>query len=208
MSTKKQRRTLQVRQRKNKQKMKTSLLVVILTVTVSFLILFFVTLFHFVYPPAAGRDAASRNRDKLELTLYFTDANERFLVPEKRFIAKEEEQAELAEALVKSLIEGSKTGLCSTFPPKAELRKVWIETDQTACVSFGKNLARLHPGSGTSEMATIYSLTNTLLANLPDVKRVRILIDDKEAESIRGHISLKNPFFFNPEIIAPAARAG
>ena len=75
-------------------------------------------------------------------------------------------------------------------------------------MSFGKNLVRLHPGSGTSELATVYSLTNTLLANLPEVRRVRILIDEKEAESIRGHISLKKPFVFNPEIVAPAARAG
>ncbi|HAR98156.1 MAG TPA: hypothetical protein DCS11_04530 [Syntrophus sp. (in: bacteria)] len=207
MSTKKQRRIVQVQQRKKKQQMKTSLLVAIVTVTVGFLILFFVTLFHFVYPPAAGRDAAARSRDKVACTLYFNDANERFLVPEKRFIPREETRAALAEALVKSLIEGSKTGLTATLPGKAGLRKVEIEPDQTVSVSFAKSLPELHPGSSTSELATVYSLTNTLMANMPEIKRVRILVGDEAADAIRGHVSLKNPFAFNQEIIAPVARA-
>jgi hypothetical protein len=207
MSTKKQRRIVQVQQRKKKQQMKTSLLVAIITVTVGFLILFFVTLFHFVYPPAAGRDAAARSRDKMVCILYFADANERFLVPEKRFIPREDTRAALAEALVKSLIEGSKTGLTATLPEKAGLRKVEIEPDQTLSVRFAKSLPGLHPGSTTSELATVYSLTNTLIANIPEIKRVRILAGDEVAASIRGHISLKNPFAFNPEIIAPVSRA-
>jgi len=207
MSTKKQRRIVQVQQRKKKQQMKTSLLVAIITVTVGFLILFFVTLFHFVYPPAAGRDAAARSRDKMVCILYFADANERFLVPEKRFIPREETRVALAEALIKSLIEGSKTGLSATLPAKAGLRKVEIQPDQTVSVSFAKSLAELHPGSSTSELATVYSLTNTLIANLPEIKSVRILAGDEEAATLRGHISLRNPFAFNPEIIAPASRA-
>ena len=53
-------------------------------------------------------------------------------------------------------------------------------------------------------MATIYSLTNTLTTNLPQIKRIRILIDGKERESLKGHIGLRNPFMMNRELIAPA----
>jgi hypothetical protein len=57
-------------------------------------------------------------------------------------------------------------------------------------------------------MATIYSLTNTLIVNLPDIKKVKILIDGKEQESIRGHISIRNPFTLNKELITPGAAEG
>jgi len=62
-----------------------------------------------------------------------------------------------------------------------------------------------HPGGSAAEMATVYSLTNTLTTNLPAIKKVRILIGGKEKESLKGHIGLRNPFMMNRELIAPAA---
>ena len=54
-------------------------------------------------------------------------------------------------------------------------------------------------------MATLYSLTNTLTANMPQIKKVKILIAGKERDSLKGHIGLKTPFTMNRELIAPAA---
>jgi hypothetical protein len=62
-----------------------------------------------------------------------------------------------------------------------------------------------HPGGSTAEMATVYSLTNTLTVNMPAIKKVKILIGGKERESLKGHIGLKNPFSINRELIAPPA---
>jgi len=42
---------------------------------------------------------------------------------------------------------------------------------------------------------------NSLTLNFPQIKRVQILIDGKAAESIAGHISLKQPVSFNPSIV-------
>ena len=57
-------------------------------------------------------------------------------------------------------------------------------------------------------MATIYSLTNTLIVNMPEIKKVKILIDGKEQDSIRGHVSIRSAFNFNEELIAPGAKEG
>ena len=204
MATKKQRRTDEVKHKKTKKKRRILLLSVIVVVSVVFLAIFFITLFDYIYPPAAGKHTAAKKRDKQEVSLFFSDANERFLVPEKRFIPKENEPEAQAREMVKALIAGSKTGLVNTFPEKAELQGVNREGEDVLSVNFRESLVANHPGGSTAEMATVYSLTTTLTTNLPAIKRIRILIGGKERESLKGHIGLHNPFMMNRELIAPA----
>ncbi len=205
MATKKQRRTDEVKHKKTKKSRRVLLLSVIVVVSVVFLAIFFITLFDYIYPPAAGKHTAAKKRDKQEVTLFFSDANERFLVPEKRFIPKEKEPEAQAKEMIQALIAGSKTGLVNTFPEKAELQGVKREGEDILSVNFRESLVANHPGGSAAEMATVYSLTNTLTTNLPAIKRIRILIGGKERESLKGHIGLRNPFMMNRELIAPAA---
>jgi len=205
MATKKQRRTDEVKHKKTKKSRRVLLLSVIVVVSVVFLAIFFITLFDYIYPPAAGKHTAAKKRDKQEVTLFFSDANERFLVPEKRFIPKESEPESQAREMIQALIAGSKTGLVNTFPEKAELQGVKREGEDILSVNFRESLVANHPGGSAAEMATVYSLTNTLTTNLPAIKRIRILIGGKERESLKGHIGLHNPFMMNRELIAPAA---
>lgn len=205
MATKKQRRTAEVKHKKTRKGRRILLLSVIVVVSVVFLAIFFITLFDYIYPPAAGKQSASKKREKQEVTLFFSDANERFLVPEKRLIPREKEPEEQAKELVLALIAGSKTGLVNTFPEKAEIEGVKKEGEEILSVNFRESLVANHPGGSAAEMATVYSLTNTLTTNLPAIKKVRILIGGKERESLKGHIGLRSPFMMNRELIAPAA---
>jgi len=205
MATKKQRRTDEVKYKKTKKSRRVLLLSMIIVMSVVFLAIFFITLFDYIYPPAAGKHTAAKKRDKQEVTLFFSDANERFLVPEKRFIPKESEPESQAREMIQALIAGSKTGLVNTFPEKAELQDVKREGEDILSVNFRESLVANHPGGSAAEMATVYSLTNTLTTNLPAIKRIRILIGGKEKESLKGHIGLHNPFMMNRELIAPAA---
>ena len=205
MATKKMRRTDEIRVKKKKRRMKKSFLFLIVATVVACLILFFVIIFEYVFPPT--KDAVAK-KEKQEVVLYFSDANERFLVPEKRYIPKEENDEAKAKDLVKALLEGSKTKLVSTFPEGATLDNIRIDDKQTAYVSFDKNLIKQHPGGSASEMATIYSLTNTLMRNVNSIKRVKLLIDGKEVDSIRGHVDTRQPFIMNKDMVAPGAKEG
>jgi len=204
MATKKQKRTDAVKHKKTRKKRRFLLLSVIVVGSVVFLAIFFITLFDYIYPPATGKSTAVKKRDKQEVTLFFSDANERFLVPERRFIPKEKEPETQAQEMVKALLAGSKTGLVNTFPDKAELQGVTMEGSDMLVVNFRENLTERHPGGGAAEMATVYSLANTLTANIPVVKKVKILIGGKERESLKGHIGLEQPFTMNRELIIPA----
>jgi flagellar basal body-associated protein FliL len=205
MATKKQRRTDEVKHKKTKKKRRFLLLSIIVVVSVVFLAIFFITLFDYIYPPATGKYTGVKKREKQEVTLFFSDANERFLVPEKRFIPREKEPDAQAQEMVKALLVGSKTGLVNTFPEKAELQDVKMDGEDTLLINFRESLPEHHPGGSAAEMATLYSLTNTLTANMPQIKKVKVLIAGKERDSLKGHIGLKNPFTMNRELIAPAA---
>ncbi|OHE26841.1 MAG: hypothetical protein A3J94_05770 [Syntrophus sp. RIFOXYC2_FULL_54_9] len=205
MGTKRQRRTDEVKHKKTKKKQRLLLLSAIIVVSVVCLALFFITLFDYIYPPASGKYTAAKKKEKQEVTLFFSDANERFLIPEKRYIPKEKDPEGQAEEMVKALLAGSKTGLIDTFPEKTELQSVKAEGSDTLLINFRESLVMNHPGGSAAEMATIYSLTNTLTVNIPAIKKVKILIEGKERESLKGHVGLKNPFTINQELIAPPA---
>jgi len=202
MSTKKQKRITELKNRKKKKGEKNLILALIGIAIFGFLVFFFITLFNVIYPPIGGRTDLDGSKEKIAVTLYFSDANERFLVPEKRFIGKSKTPVQQAGEIVKAILDGSKTGKVNTFPLEVKLKDLKIEKNQTAFVSFSKSLVQNHPGGSTSEMATVYSLTNSLTANIPEIKSVRILIEGQEVDSLKGHISLKQPFSFNREYLA------
>lgn len=205
MATKRKRRTDEIKGKKKRKRMKKSFLFMIVATIVACLILFFVIIFEYVFPPT--KDGVAK-KEKQEVVLYFSDANERFLVPEKRYIPKEENDQAKARELVKALLEGSKTKLVSTFPEGVALGDIRIDEKHTAYVSFDKNLIKQHPGGSASEMATIYSLTNSLMRNINSIKRVKLLIDGKEVDSIKGHVDTRQPFTTNKDMLAPGAKEG
>ena len=201
MSTKKQRRSDNIKDRKKKKSTRIAYLVAIIGGVVLLLVLFFVILFDALFPPVDME--AIKKKEKRIAEIYFSDSQERFLVGEKRYIYKEELAVGQAREIVKALLEGSKTGNVSTFPARVNLRDVKLNKDGTAEVNFSSELTKLHPGGSAAEMATIYSLTNSLAANVPDIKAVKILVEGKPLSSIKGHISVMNSFQPDPDLYAP-----
>jgi hypothetical protein len=205
MATKKQRRTKATKAKQKKKNLRMFFLSVILTVSVAFLVFFFISLFNYIYPPTTGTDVSASKRPKHKVQLYFSDSNERFLTPVARYIPKRKSIKGQAEELAKAILEGPKQGLIRTFPDNVKLQNVDIKKNGTALISFDKNLIEAHPGGSTSELMTIYSLTNTLILNIPKIKKVKLLVDGKEIETIKGHISTRDAFSLNRELITPTS---
>lgn len=205
MSTKKQRRSENFKYRQKKKSTRIAYLVAIIGGIVLLLVLFFVILFNALFPPV---DMEALNRKKISAKIYFSDPLERFLVPEKRVIYKEEDPAQQAGEVIRALLEGSKTksktGNVNTFPAGVVFKDIRLDKDGTAQVNFGAGLTKNHPGGSTAEMMTIYSLTNTLTENVPQIQAVKILVDGKELPTIKGHISTTHPFRPDPDLYAPA----
>ncbi|MBN1547051.1 MAG: GerMN domain-containing protein [Syntrophaceae bacterium] len=206
MATKKERKSAETKNRKFKKGKRIAILSVIGVAFFGFLAFFFVSIFNMVYPPVSGKNGAQARKEKQPVILYFSDKNELFLVPEKRFIVKEKSPEALAKGLVEALVEGSKEGLVNTFPEKVSVKNVKIGSDRIAYVNFSRDFIKDHPGGTTAEISTIYSLTNTLARNIPSVQSVKILVENKPVGSIKGHVSTDGAFRLDKERIVEGSR--
>jgi hypothetical protein len=201
MTTKRQLRSENIKEKKTKKSTRILYLSLILGGIFVLLVLFFVTLFNLIFPPV-DMDALKK-KEKQIAKIYFSDPQERFLMPEKRYIIKENDAAAQAKEIVKALLEGSKVGLVNTFPAGVVLIDVKVGDAGIAFVNFSKNLIKKYQGGSTAEMATIYSLTNSITQNVPSIKQVRILVEGKELPSIKGHISTQKAFSPDLELLIP-----
>src|SRR5205085_914653 len=43
------------------------------------------------------------------------------------------------------------------------------------------------------ELLSVYSIVNSLTVNFPAIKRVQILVDDRPADTLAGHVDLSRP---------------
>ena len=202
MVTKRQRRFDKRKDKKKKKSTRILYFSLIMGGIVTLLVFFFVLLFNALFPPVDTE--AMKKKEKRLATIYFSDPQERFLMPEKRYIYVEDHSAQKAKEITKALLDGSKTGLVNTFPPGVTVRDVRVDDQGTAFINFARNLTKLHPGGSTAEMATIYSLTNSVTENVSSIKKVKILVDGKELPSIKGHISTQKAFTPDPELSVPS----
>jgi spore germination protein GerM len=158
---------------------------------------------HAFKSPAEKKIAAGEKR---EVTLFFSDQEGEFLVGEKRSIAKREDLEKEAREIILELTRGPRGKLIPTLPPQTKLLAFELDEGGLAKVSFNKALSKDHPGGSSAEMMTVFSIVNSLAFNFPRVKRVRILVEGKEIETIAGHLSLRGPVPSNLNLVKGMGR--
>lgn len=77
------------------------------------------------------------------------------------------------------------------LPAGADVKDVFLVGGNTAVVDTTPAFAEGHRSGVFVETLTVASLVKTLTANLPEVKRVKILVDGKERETLAGHADLE-----------------
>ncbi|MCX8043128.1 MAG: GerMN domain-containing protein [Desulfobacterota bacterium] len=126
------------------------------------------------------------------VTLCFGDENSDYLIKENRQIEAPATPAGKATALIQELIAGPRAKGTATMPQGVKLRGIKIEDDMLV-VDFSQELVTRHPGGSTSEMMTVFSLVNTITMNIPEIKKVKFLVEGKPIETIAGHIDCSEP---------------
>ncbi len=129
-----------------------------------------------------------------KVTLFFLREEDGQLVPEERDIVSALSTVREAEEVVAELIKGSKMGLVSSLPAETKLVQLFITKEGVAYVDFSEDLVEKHPSGSTAEISTVYSIVNSLAYNFKSIKKVFILVDGEERETLSGHISLDHPF--------------
>ncbi len=104
-----------------------------------------------------------------------------------------EPRAERAREILRALL-ARYTEAESPHPlgPRSDVNNVFIVNGTLAVADMNSAFADQHRSGVQVEDLSVFSIVETLAANLPGVNRVKLLIDGKERETLAGHADLAN----------------
>jgi spore germination protein GerM len=135
---------------------------------------------------------------KQSATLYFPADDESGLVAETREMSWAATDPDRIRQVLLALIEGPSQGHHRSLPPSTDIRAVFLTADGTAYIDFSNDILKGFAPGIQSETLTVYSVVNSLAANIPAVKEVKILLQGQEVETLDGHVDLSEFFVPNP----------
>ena len=145
-------------------------------------------------------------RVKAEL-FWLSDADSSMLAPAVVELPLSRDPVLRSKQVLNTLLAGPVDVELRTLPPDAVLLAFYTLADGTAIADFSEALATSIPSGIESEQLAVDSMTHTLEANVPAVKRLKILIHGQEVETLAGHVDLTGTFAVNTEI-GPFPRTG
>jgi Sporulation and spore germination len=86
----------------------------------------------------------------------------------------------------------------------ADIKDVYLLGDDTAVIDTTPQFADAHPSGILLEEMTIYSLIESLTANVPGITRVKFIVDGQEKETLAGHADLMS--FYQSAAVHDLAR--
>jgi len=133
--------------------------------------------------------------------LFFPSLNSRMLVAENRPIKWAPAQADRVRQVLLALAEGPSQRLGHPLAASTTVRAVFLAPEGTAYVDFSNDLLNgISPGIETESLA-VYSIVNSITTNIPSVKRVKILIQGQEVETLEGHADLTEAIIPDPTLV-------
>lgn len=156
-------------------------------------------------PPAASHEEAPASR---VVVLFFAAPDGSGLVRESREIDACADQGACIRAVVTELVKGPLGELGPTLP-QTVVNRTFV-ADGIAVVDLGEGFVTGLPGGSSSEMAAVYSIVNSIAANIPGITGVKFLIDGREAATLKGSLDLRTPLTpdFSLEKTPAGAAAG
>lgn len=126
--------------------------------------------------------------------IYFPAAEENGLVAEAREIFSTASPGDRAKQIVADLISGPATELAlQGLPRDTRLRQIYVLDDGVAYIDFSEELRGGLGGGSTEELLAVYSIVNSVVLNIPEIRRVGILINSNPIETLNGHMDLRTP---------------
>jgi len=149
-----------------------------------------------------GPAAAPGEPNHREVVLFFQRAADDALGPERRRILLTSSIADQARQIVGELAMGPETeGLLPTVPRRTTILGVYLDKAGTVYLDLSEEFVSMHPGGSSAELATIFSIVDSLTYNLPEVRRVRFLVDGEERDTYKSHLDLRAAYLKDMSIV-------
>lgn len=126
--------------------------------------------------------------------IYYPSAVEDGLVGEIHEIFNTATPGDRAKQIIADLISGPENpGALRALPPATRLRQVYVLDNGVAYVDFSADLTEGMGGGSKDEILAVYSVVNSVAINLPEIRRVGILINGRSVATLNGHLDLRRP---------------
>jgi len=155
---------------------------------------------------ATSRPASEANEPqrRISVKLFFEASDRRGLVIEDRTVAFSSDLTRQIRVVAEELIRGSQSGLLAPFSPGTRVLEVFVTARGVAYIDLSKEISENRAGGTESELLSVYSVVNSITANFPVVRRVQLLVDDRPAATLTGHVDLSRPLPADMTLLAPA----
>ena len=145
---------------------------------------------------------AGEEENRREVVLFFQRKDDEVLAPETRRILPGTSIVDQGKQLVAELIAGPRAkGLLPTMPENTTVLGLYVDRGGTAYLDLSDEFVTNHPGGSSEELATIFSIVDSLTYNLPEIKRVRFLVGGEERETLHSHLDLRRAYLKNMSIV-------
>ena len=153
--------------------------------------------------PPLTPNLAKENKVAVRSVTLFFETPDMLLGPEQRNLELPENPAGALSVVMRELLKGSaNAAVPRIFPADSVVRATFLLPDGTAFVDLGGPTLTGGWGTGShEELMAVYSIVSTVTTNFPEVKRVRILVNGEPAETLAGHISLRQALRPMPGLI-------
>lgn len=143
---------------------------------------------------------------ELPFTLYFPGPDG-LLHGEVRTFEVPAEPAARARAVISGLLAGPRDSeLFAPFPSRVELGNALLPANGTLYLDLRADGAP--PGMGsTDELLTVYSLVDTVAWSVPEVRRVVLLWNGVQLETLGGHVDTASPLEPSKALVAGSTPA-
>ena len=153
-------------------------------------------------PPSPASEAPTNDQPvaagRIQVKLYVLARSGRELATETEEILYSPSLQQQAKEVVRLLLRRS-----GAIPRGVSLRELFITSQGVAYLDLSQELVSNHTGGSSGEELTVFSLSQTLIANFPAVKTVRILVEGREIQTIAGHLDLTIPYGRAPAYLQP-----
>jgi len=146
-------------------------------------------------PVVTPGGSAAAPGQTVRVTLYFPGSEDAKLRKEERDIPKPSGPSAFLKALFAELAKGpAQAGLGGVVPEQIHLRSAFLLPEGQVVLDLAVDTS-LAVGSD-EEMTVVAALVDTVLQNVADTTRVRILVNGEPAETLGGHVDLSRPLLF------------
>lgn len=158
---------------------------------------------HRAKPPLSA-NLNVENRVAMRTVSLYYEAPTLLLAPEQRSLPLPQNPAAALDLVLRELVKGSvNAGVPRLLPADTVLRAAYLLPDGTAFVDLGGPTLTQGWATGShQELMAVYSVVQTVVANFPEAKRVRLLVNGEPAETLGGHISLSRALTPMPSVVA------